>query len=348
MKANVLEAPGRIALRQVADPVPRDGEVLVAVSHTGICGTDVKIFDGSIPGRYPLIMGHEIAGEVVGGSPGGGLRHGTRVLVDPTLYCGRCVYCERGQTYLCLAGALMGRDVDGGFAELVGAPAANCHVLPDAIEAAEAPLIQVLTTVRHAQTMAGIGAGDTVAVLGLGVTGQLHVQLAKALGASRVIAVSRNPDKRRLAETLGADVAASHGEEARRAVLDTTGGLGAHVVIESVGKLSMLAEAIDLVRAAGRVVLYGIYAERAAELPFYALYFKELRIVSSRAAEVQDFPSSIALVRDGKVRLGPLISDRMPFTDLQTALALMAGSGGSRLKIVFDHTGVVSERPRQP
>ncbi|MBI4255475.1 MAG: zinc-binding dehydrogenase, partial [Candidatus Rokubacteria bacterium] len=315
MRANVLEAPGRIALRKIADPVPREGEVLVRVSHTGVCGTDVKIFNGSIPGRYPLVMGHETVGEVVG--------DGTRVLIDPTLSCGRCFYCEKGQTYLCLAGALMGRDVDGGFAELVAAPAKNCYGLPDAIDAAHAPLIQVLTTVHHAQTLAEIGAGDTVVILGLGVTGQLHVQLAKARGAGRVIAVSRNAEKRRLAETTGADVAADHGEEARRAIFEATGGLGADVVIESVGQVSMLAQAIDLVRAAGRIVPYGIYAEREAQLPFYQLYFKELRIINSRAAEARDFPASIALVRDGKVRLAPLISDLMPFTDLDKALAIM-------------------------
>ncbi len=329
MRANVLEEPGRVAVRTVPDPVPRDGEVLVRVSHTGVCATDLKIFNGSIPCRYPVVMGHEIVGEVVGTA--------ARVLIDPTLSCGRCFYCDKGQTYLCLGGALMGRDVDGGFAELVTAPANHCHVLPGGIDAAHAPLIQVLTTVHHAQAMARIGAGDTVVVLGLGVTGQLHVQLAKARGAGRLIAVSRNAEKRRLAETIGADAAADHGAEAEQAVLDATGGLGADVVIESVGKVAMLAQAIGLVRAGGRIVLYGIYAEHEARLPFYQLYFKELTIISARAAEGGDFPASIALVRDGKVRLAPLISQVMPVADLDKALAAMAGSGGGRLKIVLEH-----------
>ena len=337
MKANVLEGQGRIALRTIADPAPREGEVLVRVTHTGVCGTDLKIFDGSIPVGHPLVMGHETVGEVVGGDAGSGLDRGTRVLIDPTLSCSRCFYCEKGQTYLCLDGALMGRDVDGGFAELVAAPARNCYVLPETIDPAQAPLIQVLTTVHHAQTLGRIGAGDTVVVLGLGVTGHLHVQSAKALGASRVIAVSRNADKRRLAETLGADVAADHGAGARRAVLDATRGLGADAVVESVGRVSMLAEAIDLVRPGGRIVLYGIYAEREARLPFYQLYFKELGLVASRAAAARDFPSSIALVRAGTVRLAPLISDRMPFTHLDRALATMTAGGGGRLKIIFEH-----------
>ncbi|OGL18786.1 MAG: hypothetical protein A3F92_10770 [Candidatus Rokubacteria bacterium RIFCSPLOWO2_12_FULL_71_22] len=336
MKASVLEGPGRIALRTIADPAPREGEVLVRVTHTGVCGTDVKIFDGSIPVRLPLVMGHETVGEVVGGDIGSRVGRGTRVLIDPTLCCGRCFYCEKAQTYLCLDGALMGRDVDGGFAELVAAPAKNCHALPEAIDPAAAPLIQVLTTVHHAQTLARIGTGETVVILGLGVTGQLHVQSAKALGAIRVIAVSRNAAKRRLAEALGADVAVDHGADARRAVLDATRGLGADVVIEAVGRVPMLEEAIDLVRPAGRIVPYGIYAEREARFPFYQLYFKELAIVASRAAPARDFPASIALVREGAVRLDPLVSDRMPFTDLARALANMTGGGG-RLKIILEH-----------
>ena len=337
MKASVLDAPGRIAFRTVADPEPRAGEVLLRVTHAGICGTDVKIFDGDIPVRYPLVMGHEVVGEVVGGRGAGGLDPGMRVLIDPIRYCGRCFYCERHQTYLCLAGALLGRDVDGGFAELVAVPVKNCHLLPDTIDAAHAPLIQVLTTVHHAQTLAGLGPGDNVVVLGLGVAGQLHVQLARALGARRVIGVSRNAAKRRLAGTLGADAVVDHGEEARRAVLDASGELGADVVIEAVGKVAVLAEAIDLVRAAGRIVPYGIYAEREARLPFYQLYFKELSIVGTRAADARDYPLSIALVQDCRVRLAPLISDVMALADLDKALASMAGGGVRRLKIIVEH-----------
>lgn len=333
----MLDAPGRMVVRTIADPAPRADDVLVRVSHTGVCGTDVKILNGDIRSRYPLVMGHEIVGEVVGGRIGDGLPRGARVLIDPMLYCGRCAYCDRGQTHLCPSGAMLGRDVDGGFAELVAVPATNCHLLPAAIDAGEAPLIQVLTTVHHAQTLAGIEAADTVVVLGLGVSGQLHVQLAKARGAARVIAVSRNADKRRLAERLGADVATIHGPQAREAVLAATGGLGADVVIESVGNLSILAEAIDLVRPAGRIVPFGIYAEREGRLPFYELYFKEARIIHPRAAEAGDFAPSIALVRDGRMRLAPLVTDQLPLGELEHGFALMAGSGGGRLKIVFEH-----------
>jgi 2-desacetyl-2-hydroxyethyl bacteriochlorophyllide A dehydrogenase len=333
MKAWVLQAPGRLEHREVRDPVPAPGAVLVRVSHTGICGTDLKIVAGTMPGRRPVVVGHEIVGEVVGGDARGPLAPGARVLVDPTLSCGACAECAEGRPYLCPGGALMGREVDGGFAELVAAPAANCHVLPGTVDPAQGPLIQVLTTVHHAQVVAGVAAGETVVVLGLGVSGLLHVQLARARGARCVVGVSRNADKRRLAVALGADVAADHGEEARRAVREASGGAGADVVIESVGALPVLAEAMELVRAAGRIVPFGIYAEQEARLPFQQLYLKELRIVAARAAAPSDFAASIALADDGRVRLAPLISDVLPLAELDQAFARMADR--RRLKIIL-------------
>ena len=176
MRAMVLDEPGRLRLREVADPRPRDGEVLVRVSYSGICGTDSKIYSGAMAGNYPLIMGHEVAGTVVGGDVNGPVAVGTRVLVDPVLSCGRCDFCRRGATHLCADGALMGREAPGGFAELMAVPVAHCHPLPATIDDTEAPLIQVLTTVQHSQAVAPVAAGETVVVLGLGVTGELQVQ----------------------------------------------------------------------------------------------------------------------------------------------------------------------------
>src|SRR3989338_3354833 len=183
MKAMVLTAPGELVLDEVARPARGAGDVLVRVTHSGICGTDYKIFNGSIPVRYPRIMGHEMAGAVVdaGGAP---VRTGDRVIVDPELYCGACFHCRIGQTHLCPNGVLLGRDANGGFAEYLAAPASHVFPLPDAVERRAAPMIQVHTTCVHAQRQAAIFPGEFVTVLGLGVTGQLHAQLAKGRGAT--------------------------------------------------------------------------------------------------------------------------------------------------------------------
>src|SRR6266850_1137087 len=140
-------------------------------------------------------MGHEMFGEVVWTSGADRVRPGDRVIVDPELYCGACFHCRIGQTHLCPDGMLIGRDTNGGFAEYVTAPASHVFQLPQAIDSRTAPLVQVLTTCVHAQRQVNIFPAESVVVFGLGVTGQLHVQLAKARGASPVIGVTRSPEE---------------------------------------------------------------------------------------------------------------------------------------------------------
>src|ERR671935_385229 len=205
MKAMVLRAPEDLVADNVARPAADAArDVLVRVTHSGICATDFKIYTGAIPVSYPRIMGHEMIGEVVAGGDGA-VAPGDRVIVDPELYCGACFHCRIGQTHLCPNGMLVGRDTNGGFAEYIAVPASHVFRVPDSIDSLAAPLIQVLTTCLHAQRQIEIFPGETVAVLGLGVTGQLHVQLAKARGA-RVIGITRSAEKRAMAEQLGADV----------------------------------------------------------------------------------------------------------------------------------------------
>jgi len=338
MKAMVLTAPGELVLDEVARPARGAGDVLVRVTHSGICGTDYKIFNGAIPVRYPRIMGHEMAGEVVDAGPGP-LRPGDPVIVDPELYCGTCFHCRIGQTHLCPDGQLLGRDANGGFAEYLAAPATHVFRLPDGIDRRAAPIIQVLTTCLHAQRRIDIFPGEYVAVLGLGVTGQLHVQLAKARGAT-VVGVTRSADKRRLAETLGADVTVPGGDDAVRLVREATEGRGPDVVVETTGVVAQLASAVTMARSGGRILMYGIITAKEGALPFYDLYYKELSLINARVAKSEDYPGAIGLVERGQVRLDPLISDVMPLADLKAAIGLLGADGGAqRMKIVLEHGG---------
>jgi 2-desacetyl-2-hydroxyethyl bacteriochlorophyllide A dehydrogenase len=318
-------------------PQPQAGSaVLVRVTNSGICGTDYKIYNGSIPVSYPRVMGHEMTGEVVdAGSSAVG--QGDRVIVDPQLYCGSCFHCRIGQTHLCPKGILIGRDVNGGFAELVAAPASHVFRLPDSIDSRTAPLIQVLTTCLHAQQQVAIRPGETVVVFGLGVTGQLHVQLAKAAGASTVIGITRSADKRALAETLGADLTLVGDEAAITKVREATDGRGADVVIETTGMLPSLSSGIHMARSGGRILLFGIFTAKDGSLPFYDLYFKELSLIGARVARSEDYPAAIALVERGDVKLRPLVSDVMPLAELDAAVAMLGSENGARMKIILDH-----------
>ncbi len=337
MHAIVLRAPGQLAPDDIARPAPRAGDVLVRITHSGLCGTDWKIFNGAIPVQYPLVMGHELAGEVVA-SEASGLARGDRVIIDPVLYCGQCFHCRKGQTNLCPHGKLIGRDCDGGFAEYAAVPATQAFRLPDSIPNRIAPLLQVATTCLHAQRLTPVFAGESVAVIGLGVSGQLHVQLAKARGASVVIGISRSRFKNEMARALGADITIQAGAGAVSQVLAATGGRGADVVIESTGVLPCVAESIRMARFGGQLLLFGIMSAREAALPFYDLYFKELTLHNARAAKPEDFADIISLMERGSVQLEPLVTHRMPLDRLEQALALVDDGAERRLKIILDHS----------
>jgi L-iditol 2-dehydrogenase len=336
MQAAVLKATKRVAQLDVPAPAVAAGETLVQVSHSGICGTDLKIYQGGIPVEYPRIMGHESVGVVVQSD---GFASGVPVIVDPAYFCGVCFHCQKGQTHICPNGGLIGRDVDGGFADYLVAPSRNIHPLPQGINPAAAPLLQPMTTCLHAQRLSGINPGESVIVQGLGVTGLLHIQLAKAHGAYPVIGITRSPWKRDLALQLGADFVLTPDRDTLQNVLQLTDGRGADLVIESVGSLPVLAEAIELVRIGGRILLFGIYTVTEGVLPFYDLYYKEIQIINSRVAKPEDFPACIDFVARGVVNLDLLISHTLPLAEIDQALDMLAsGTGNSkRLKIILQN-----------
>jgi L-iditol 2-dehydrogenase len=331
MKAMVLQAADEVAPKDIRRPEAESGGTLVRVTHSGICGTDVKIFHNDIKVRHPLVMGHEMIGDAMEGKS-----TGPRVIVDPVYYCGRCYLCSHGQMHLCTNGGLFGRDRDGGFAEYFAAPPGSVYELPDDI-AGEAPLIQVLTTCLHGHRLAQIFAGESVVVTGLGVTGQLHIQLAKAFGAGKVIGITRSAWKRELAEQLGADLTLAPGDDLIERVRDATEGRGADLVIETAAKMTTLADAIHMARTGGRLMLFGIYTETEGKLPFYDFYLKELNLINTRAAQPKDYPASIDLVRRGAVKLAPLITHTLPLDELDSALAMLDSGAGRQMKILLDH-----------
>jgi L-iditol 2-dehydrogenase len=196
----------------------------------------------------------------------------------------------------------------------------------------------VLTTCLHAQQQIQIRPGESVVVYGLGVTGQLHVQLAKAAGAAPVIGVTRSADKRALAEQLGADLTMAGDEAATAKVRDVTGGRGADVIIETTGMLPSLATGIHMARSGGRILLFGIFTVKDGSLPFYDLYFKELSLVGARVARREDYPAAIALVERGDVKLRPLVSDVMPLAELDAAVTMLGSENGARMKVILDHS----------
>jgi L-iditol 2-dehydrogenase len=330
----VLEESESLHIEERPEPTADGEDVVVRIRAIGICGTDLSIFSGKVPVDYPLVLGHEMVGTLEDPVPG--LDPGTRVVVDPNVFCGTCYQCLKGQENVCSKAELMGRDRDGAFGDFLAVPARNVFPIPDEIDVQAAPLLQVLTTCVHAQRQAQVFLQDSVLVLGLGVSGLLHVQLAKVRGAHPIIGITRSESKRSLAARLGTDMVIDPSEpDLEERVAEATQGRGPDLVVECVGKTETLAQAIKLVRVGGAITVFGTITEEWGELPFYQLYFKELSLVNPRAAKPEDFPASIGLVAAGTIELDPLITHTFPLESAEEAVVTSGES--SSLKVILDH-----------
>ena len=316
MRAVRLTAPQTMEVAVVPEP---DGDTLVRSETMGICGTDVKVLHGDIPVDLPRTMGHELVGRIVRSSDPR-LGPGTRVLADPALACGTCGPCVRGRPNLCLRGGLMGREVEGVFADFTTVDPRRLLVVPEGISAESAGLLQVLGTCVHGLSRPDLVPGDVALVLGLGVTGQLMVRLLAVAGLN-VVGVTRSEHKRRLAVDSGA-VAVAGLDEAAAVLDEVSGGEGPALVVEAVGLERTLSRSIELAGMGADLVAFGTLTGGGEGLPYFDLYFKELTIWNPRAALLEDYARSIELVASGTIRVDDLVTHSVPLDEAARAFEL--------------------------
>jgi len=334
MLAAVIEGPGAVAVRETAPP-QASGLALVRVAQAGLCGTDRKLAAGVFPVTAPRVLGHEMTGWVEVPGPGGAVPAGTPVVVNPAVFCGVCPQCRADLPNLCARGGLLGRDVDGCFAEFVAVPESLLHPLPASVTPDEGALLQVLSTCVHAQSEVPVSPDGSAAVLGLGVAGLLHVQLLRARGVRTIVGVTRAAWKRDLAAASGASVVVPP-EEAAEAVAAATGGRGVDLAIECAGTAATLAQAMRLAGPGATVILFGMVAS-VDGLPAYEGYIKELTIRCPRASRPRDFDAAIRLCAGRRLDLAPLVTGRFPLARVTEALA--ASEHPEHLKIVLNVAG---------
>lgn len=311
MRAVQLTAPRQVTIGDIREP---DGSGLAVVrSETmGICGTDLKVIHGDIPVGLPRTLGHELVGRVVS-SPDPRLPEGTRVLADPALACGACGPCLRRRPNLCARGGLMGREVDGVFAELTAIDPHRLLPVPESVSERAAGLIQVLGTCVHGLRGVGIFPGDVVLVLGLGVAGQLMTRLLTAAGAA-VVGITRSQEKRHLAARGGA-AAVAPPDRAKTVLDEVSNGDGARLVIEAVGTERTLAQSIELAGIGADVIVFGTLTGGSDGLPYYQLYYKELTLWNPRAALGEDYARAIDLAAGGRLDLDDIVTHTVRLED---------------------------------
>jgi L-iditol 2-dehydrogenase len=318
MTAAVLHGPEDLRIEEVPIPRPAEDEVLLKVEICGICGTDVHILHGHFPvPNLPLIPGHEFAGRVVEvGSTVDQVNVGDLVTADINIGCDRCYYCRHQMRMFCPQLSQIGVHRDGAFAEYVKAPASAVYRLPDDLSPQQGAYVEPLACAVHGQERAEIRAGSTVAIIGAGPMGLVHVQLSKLRGAAQIIISDRNAPRRAKAAELGADTVLKP-DDAVEAVRELTDGRGADCVIESAGSISSYRDAFEMVRRGGTIVAYGAApSTESLELKPFDIYSRELTILGSYAGTYATWPDAIALIRSGRFDPHRLISNVLPLADL--------------------------------
>lgn len=334
MRAAVYEGEPRLALRDLPDPTPSPGEIVVRVAGCGLCHTDLHYLDHGVPTfkEPPLVLGHEISGTVAALGDGvDGWAEGDRVLLPAVASCGSCAYCREGRGNICLSMRMFGNDVDGGYAELVAAPAREAVPLPPEVPLVEGCVIaDAVSTPWHAvRNRARVRPGEEVAVFGVGGVGINAVQCA-ALAGGRVTAVDIDEGKLGLAEDLGAaeTVLATPGESAHKAVKRATGG-GAHVAIEAIGNPATIQAAFSSLRRGGRLVVLGYTGEKVA-LPMGKLMYHEMSVLGTLGCGGGDYPDIVRMAATGRLDLGRVVSGTLPLEEINDGLDRLRRGEGLR------------------
>jgi len=341
MKALVLREYDKLVYEEAPDPDVQPDEVLIEIRACGICGSDVHGMDGSTGRRLPpVIMGHEASGVIAEtGGEGCRLEKGERVTFDSTVHCGRCHFCRRGQINLCDNRSVLGVSCDeyrrdGAFAEYVAVPERIVYRLPEELSFEHATLVEPLSVAVHAVERTPLSLNDTAVVVGSGMVGLLVVQVLRAAGCGRVIAVDLAQEKLDLARTLGADVglkaeACDVGAEVR----ELSEGRGADIAFEVVGATAPAKTAVGCLRKGGSLTLVGNLSP-AVELPLQAIVSREISLYGSCASR-GEYPACLDMIASGRVSVEPLISAVAPLSEGAEWFARLYGKEPGLMKVIL-------------
>lgn len=304
MRATVFNAPGNVTVEERPRPEPGAGEIRLRVGAASLCASDVRVYRGEKHAMAGVIPGHEIAGVIDAlGAGVSGLAEGDRVIVCPILACERCRFCLVGRRNRCLERRTLGYDLDGGFAEYLLIPEVLVrmgHVLriPNALPLDIAALTEPAACVLASLDLCEVVAGSSMAIVGAGPMGLLHLLLGRKAGAGPIVVSEPNPARRAIAERWGADLVLDPtSQDVKQGVLGITDGYGADAVIVSVGAAELVPPALDLVRKQGSVNLFAGFPPNSA-IPFdpNIVHYGEINLTGSQNATTDQYRRTVAML----------------------------------------------------
>ncbi|MEZ0346241.1 MAG: alcohol dehydrogenase catalytic domain-containing protein [Infirmifilum sp.] len=327
MKAAVLHKPGDLRIEEVPYPEPGPGEITVKIEASGLCPTDVKVYRfGSSSARYPVILGHEVAGTVYEVGPGvEGIEEGEKVNIPADAYCGQCRYCRMGRENLCENPITFGFQVDGGHAEFLRVPKRFVErglifKVPEGVSLEEVAMTEPLACVLHDVESARTSPGKKVFVIGDGPMGLKHVILSSLYGADEVVLVGVTDWKLKLGEELGATRTVNINEQDPIDIAQKLGG--ADIVFLTVVSQATLNQAMRMVSKTGVVSIFaGLPSgSSTATLDLNLIHYGERSLIGSSNYTYWEYQKAFSLIASHRVRLEKLISHRFPLSEFHNAL----------------------------
>ena len=320
-------------------PVPEigEGEILVKMKACGICGSDVM--EWYRIKKVPRVLGHEVTGEIV--KVGKGVKtykEGDRVFVTHHVPCGECWYCKRGYHSVCKT-LRSTNFFPGGFAEYIRVPKINVekgvYLLPDEISDEDGTFVEPLGCVVRGQRVARIGKGDTVLVIGSGLSGLLHIQLAREKGADRIITTDINEHRLKAARTFGADVVIDAREDVPKKLCEANNGRLADRVIICTAAISAIEQGMNSVDGGGWILFFAM-TEPGVKIPFHLfdIWNKLVTITTTYAAVREDNMEAIELIKNRKINVKDMITHVLPLDEIKKGFELVV-KGGKAIKVVI-------------
>lgn len=334
MKAVVIEGPHQVSVREVAEPVPARGEVIVETAYAGLCGTDLHIYLGEYDGDYPIVPGHEVVGTIVEIGEGvDELCVGARVAFDPNVPCFACHFCRRQRFNHCLNWQGIGVTRNGGMAERVAVPARVIYPLDDELAFDHAVFAEPLSCVVWGLRRVTPGLGDRVLIFGAGPIGLLMLQSVQRAGACQVVVSDLQAERLTLALDLGADAVVLAGDGAAGA-LRGHALHGYDMVIDATGVPAVASACLEHVTRGGKVLLFGVCPEDAtiAFSPF-DLFRRDISVYGSFAVNLT-FGPALELLRSGVVRVDGLVSHRFSLDEFPMALDMALTRSEPMMKVL--------------
>jgi threonine dehydrogenase-like Zn-dependent dehydrogenase len=324
MRAAVFEGNGKVTIAERPEPtVSRPDDVVIRIAANGLCGSDLRALATPPEMVYDqgVIVGHEFSGTIADVGDEVTLEPGTKVVVHPNIWCQTCWYCRSGHTNLCDRFVHVGSMRDGGAAELCVVPERMVYRVPDDMPLDLAALAEPLACVLNGTRQASVHPGESVVVLGGGPIGLLYLMLFKAAGAAPLIVSEPAPERARWAHELGADeVIDPRTTNLQEAVRDLSEGLGADVVVDSVGAL--LADAVACVRKAGRVLVFGLNERIESVIRPADLVYREISLSGVYIAR-GTFPLAVSLLTDNALGFDRLVTHKLQLEAFDEAIDLL-------------------------